>query len=50
MGWNVDNDLVLDDTALDAAEQNAHQPAARVLHAHGARRARKSGSVRGDGD
>lgn len=44
------NDLVLDDTALDAAEQNSHQPAARVLHAHGARRARKSGSNRGDGD
>lgn len=36
------NDLVLDDTALDAAEQNGHQPAARVLHARGARRARKS--------
>ena len=36
------NDLVLDDTALDAAEQNGHQPAARVLHAHGARRARKA--------
>ena len=35
------NDLVLDDTALDAAEQNAHQPAARVLHARGARRAKK---------
>ena len=44
------NDLVLDDTALDVAEQNAHQPAARVLHAHGARRARKSGSTRGDGE
>ena len=38
------NDLVLDDTALDAAEQNSHQPAARVLHAHGARRARKTAS------
>jgi len=37
------NDLVLDDTALDAAEQKSHQPAARVLHAHGARRARKTG-------
>ena len=35
------NDLVLDDTALDAAEQNGHTPAARVLHAHGARRSRK---------
>lgn len=33
------NDMVLDDTALDAAEQNGHTPAARVLHAHGARRA-----------
>jgi ankyrin repeat protein len=44
------NDLVLDDTALDAAEQNSHQPAARVLHAHGARRARQSVRFRGDGD
>jgi uncharacterized protein len=35
------NDLVLDDTALDAAEQNGHIPAARVLHARGARRAKK---------
>jgi ankyrin repeat protein len=34
------NDLVLDDMALDIADQNGHQPAARVLHAHGARRAR----------
>ena len=33
------NDRVLDDTALDAAEQNNHQPAARVIHAHGGRRA-----------
>jgi hypothetical protein len=39
------NDLILDDTALDAAEQNSHQPAARVLHAHGGRRARKSGNA-----
>ena len=37
------NDLVLDDTALDAAEQNNHQPAARVLHAHGGRRATRPG-------
>ena len=37
------NDRVLDDTALDVAEQNSHQPAARVLHAHGARRAPKTG-------
>lgn len=44
------NDLVLDDTALDAAEQNAHQPAARVLHAHGARRARKSRSIGANGE
>jgi hypothetical protein len=33
------NDHVLDDTALDAAEQHGNQAAARVLHAHGARRA-----------
>jgi ankyrin repeat protein len=33
------NELVLNDTALDAAEQNGNQPAARILHAHGARRA-----------
>ena len=38
------NDLVLDDSALDAAERNGHQPAARVLHARGARRARKTPS------
>jgi ankyrin repeat protein len=38
------NDIVLDDTALDAAEQNGHQPAARVLHAHGGRRARRATS------
>lgn len=36
------NDVVLDDTALDAAEQGSHQPVARLLHAHGARRARKN--------
>lgn len=35
------NDRVLDDTALDAAESNGHVPAARVLHAHGGRRAPK---------
>lgn len=35
------NDLVLDDNALDIAEQNGHLPVARVLHAHGARRARR---------
>jgi len=34
------NDLVLDDMALDIADQNSHQPVARVLHAHGAHRAR----------
>jgi ankyrin repeat protein len=34
------NDIVLDDTALDAAEQHGHQPIARVLHARGARRAK----------
>lgn len=39
------NDLVLDDTALDAAEQNGHTPAARVLHARGARRARKPARI-----
>jgi hypothetical protein len=39
------NDIVLDDTALDAAEQNGHLPAARVLHAHGGRRARGSPSA-----
>ncbi len=32
------NELVLDDTALDAAERNGHTPAARVLHARGGRR------------
>ncbi|CAN5925624.1 hypothetical protein BH11MYX4_BH11MYX4_51770 [soil metagenome] len=37
------NDLVLDDTALDGAEQSGHLPAARVLHAHGARRAPRPG-------
>lgn len=36
------NDVVLDDTALDAAEQSSHVPVARLLHAHGARRARKN--------
>jgi ankyrin repeat protein len=35
------NDRVLDDTALDAAEQNGHTPIARVLHAHGGQRAPK---------
>jgi ankyrin repeat protein len=44
------NDLVLDDTALDVAEQNSHQPAARVLHAHGARRARNGANARLGGD
>jgi ankyrin repeat protein len=34
------NDFVLDDTALDAAEQRDHVPAARLLHSRGARRAR----------
>jgi ankyrin repeat protein len=33
------NDVVLDETALDAAERSGHIPAARVLHARGARRA-----------
>lgn len=32
------NDIVLDDSPLDAAEQNGHTPIARVLHAHGGRR------------
>ena len=41
------NDLVLDDTALDAAEQSSHQPIARVLHARGGRRARKTASGEG---
>jgi len=40
------NDLVLDDTALDVAEQNSHPPIARVLHARGGRRARKPGGDR----
>jgi ankyrin repeat protein len=44
------NDVVLDDTALDAAEQNGHQPAARLLHARGGRRARGQGMPHGDGD
>jgi hypothetical protein len=35
------NELVLDDTALDAAEQNSQLAAARVLHARGGRRNRK---------
>jgi ankyrin repeat protein len=35
------NERVLDDTALDAAEQNGHPPIARVLHAHGGQRAPK---------
>jgi hypothetical protein len=43
------NDLVLDDTALDAAEQGSHQPVARLLHAHGARRARKDGAGHAEG-
>jgi ankyrin repeat protein len=34
------NDIVLADTALDAAEQHGNIPAARVLHAHGAVRVR----------
>lgn len=38
-GARVD-DLVLDDRALDIADQHGHQPVARVLHAHGAHRAR----------
>ncbi len=42
------NEPVLDDSALDAAEQSGHQPAARVLHAHGARRVRKNSSAKGD--
>jgi ankyrin repeat protein len=36
------NDLVLDDTALDAAEQSNSQAVARVLSARGGRRARKN--------
>jgi ankyrin repeat protein len=32
------NDVVLDETALDAAERSGHIPAARVLHARGGRR------------
>ncbi len=35
------NDLVLDDTALDAAESSGHTPVARVLHSRGGRRAPK---------
>jgi hypothetical protein len=35
------NERVLDDTALDAAEQNNQIPAARVLHARGGHRARR---------
>lgn len=34
------NEVVLDDTALNAAEQSGHVSAARVLHARGGRRAR----------
>ncbi len=36
------NEMVLDDTALDAAERRDHEAAARVLHARGARRATRS--------
>lgn len=36
------NEKILDDTALDAAEQNAHTPVARVLHARGGHRARRA--------
>jgi ankyrin repeat protein len=36
------NDRVLDDGALDAAEEHGNTPAARVLAAHGARRLRMS--------
>jgi ankyrin repeat protein len=36
------NEVVLDSLPIDAAEQYGHEPAARVLHAHGGRRARKS--------
>jgi ankyrin repeat protein len=43
------NDLVLDDTALDAAEQGSHLPVARLLHAHGARRARKDSAGHASG-
>jgi ankyrin repeat protein len=42
------NDLVLDDTALNAAEQHGNQAIARVLHARGGRRARVP--VTGHGD
>ena len=35
------NELVLDDTALDAAEAHGNMPAARVIHARGGHRARK---------
>ncbi len=35
------NETILDDTALDAAEQNGHTPAARVIHARGGKRARR---------
>ena len=44
------NELVLDDTALDAAEQNGHQPSARVLHARGGRRAPKPTVPHGMGE
>ncbi len=36
------NERILDDTALDAAEQRGNTPAARVLAAHGAVRVRPS--------
>ena len=38
------NDRVLDDTALDAAEQHGNTPAARVLSAHGGGRAYAHGA------
>jgi ankyrin repeat protein len=41
-------DVVLDTTALDAAEEGGHLAAARVLHARGARRASRTGPPRRD--
>jgi uncharacterized protein len=40
------NDLVIESSALDAAEDHGHLAASRVLHARGARRGRQNGGFR----
>jgi ankyrin repeat protein len=39
------NEVILDETALDAAERSGHIPVARILHARGARRAKPADST-----